>query len=293
MPPAPSYVGRFAPSPSGPLHLGSVVAALASWLDARAHGGRWLVRIEDVDAPRTVPGADHVILGQLAALGLTSDGPVLYQSARHAVYEAALARLTALGLIYPCACTRREIADSAPPHPASGERPYPGTCRAGLPPGRMPRAWRVRMPEGERCFEDRWLGRQCQDVAREVGDIVLRRADGQWAYQLAVVIDDAQQGVTDIVRGADLLSSTARQRALGEMLGLPLPRVMHVPLMVDAQGRKLSKQNGAPAVDTQTPLATLQAAWAALDFPPLPEAATVATFLAQATAAWRTRWVNR
>ncbi|MBU4609090.1 tRNA glutamyl-Q(34) synthetase GluQRS [Achromobacter sp. GG226] len=288
--PASPYVGRFAPSPSGPLHLGSVVAALASWLDARAHGGRWLVRMEDVDGPRTVPGADQVILAQLAALGMTSDDDVIYQSSRHAVYEAALARLTAMGLIYPCGCTRREIADSAPIHAVSGERPYPGTCRTGLQPGRGPRAWRVRMPAGVHCFEDRWLGRQCQDVAREVGDIVLRRADGQWAYQLAVVIDDADQGVTDIVRGADLLSSTARQQVLGQTLGLPLPRVMHVPLIVDTDGRKLSKQNGAPAVDTQAPLVALQAAWTALGFAPLPDASTAAAFLTQATDAWRLRW---
>ncbi len=291
MTPAPrAYVGRFAPSPSGPLHLGSLVAAMASWLDARAHRGTWIVRMEDVDGPRSVPGADAVILAQLAAFGLTSDAPVMYQSQRHAAYQAAFDALAAAGLVYACGCTRREIADSAPVHPDSGERPYPGTCRDGLAPGREPRAWRVRMPPGVRCFEDRWMGRQCQDVAAEVGDIVLRRADGQWAYQLAVVVDDAAQGVTHIVRGADLLSSTARQQALGEALGLPLPSVMHVPLILAPDGRKLSKQNGAPAVDASAPLASLQAAWTALGFAERPSVRDVAGFWSDATDAWARRW---
>ena len=204
------------------------MAALASWLDARASAGRWLLRIEDVDTPRTVPGAAECIMAQLRALGLDWDGEIMWQSRRGDAYQAAFDALAARGLIYGCGCTRREIADSAlrgqTAPGADGERPYPGTCRHGLPPGREARAWRLRMPDGVERFEDRWLGPQEQDVARAVGDIALRRADGLWAYQLAVVVDDAAQGVTDVVRGADLLSSTARQRMLGRLLDLPLPR---------------------------------------------------------------------
>lgn len=289
------YTGRFAPSPSGPLHAGSLAAALASWLDARAHAGRWLVRIEDVDAPRTVAGADEFILNQLRALGLHWDGEVVWQSRRGALYQRAFDDLAARGLVYGCGCTRREIADSqsAQGTPGvDGERPYPGTCRNGLAPGRQARAWRVRLPDdaGIERFDDRWLGPQEQDVARAVGDFVLKRADGLWAYQLAVVVDDAGQGVTDVVRGADLLGSTARQRVLGRLLGLPLPRVMHVPLVVDpATGLKLSKQNHAPAVDSGQPLATLDAAWRSLGFPALSAPDTPA-FLAEATARWARRF---
>jgi len=198
------YTGRFAPSPSGPLHAGSLAAALASYLDARAHGGRWLLRIEDVDTPRVAPGADQIIMQQLQALGMRWDGEVVWQSERDAAYQRAWTRLREQGLLYPCACTRREIADSVLPGAddvgITGERPYPGTCRAGLPPGRAPRAWRVRIPAGVVSFTDRWLGEQTQDVALAVGDMIVRRADGLWAYQLAVVVDDADQGVTDIVR---------------------------------------------------------------------------------------------
>lgn len=289
-----NYVGRFAPSPSGPLHAGSLATALASWLDARAQRGRWLLRIEDVDTPRTVPGAADVIMGQLQALGLVWDGEIVWQSERTDAYQAAFDALAARGLIYGCGCTRREIADSAlrgqTAPGADGERPYPGTCRHGLPAGREARAWRLRVPEGLERFEDRWLGAQEQDVAQAVGDFALRRADGLWAYQLAVVVDDAAQGVTDVVRGADLLSSTARQRVLGRLLGLPPLRYLHVPLILDpASGLKLSKQNGAPAIDTRSPLPALQAAWAALGFTPLP-AADVATFLQDATARWAERF---
>lgn len=289
-----NYVGRFAPSPSGPLHAGSLATALASWLDARAQRGRWLLRIEDVDTPRTVPGAADVIMGQLQALGLVWDGEIVWQSQRNDAYQAAFDALAARGLIYGCGCTRREIADSAlrgqTAPGADGERPYPGTCRHGLPAGREARAWRLRVPEGLERFEDRWLGAQEQDVAQAVGDFALRRADGLWAYQLAVVVDDAAQGVTDVVRGADLLSSTARQRVLGRLLGLPPLRYLHVPLILDpASGLKLSKQNGAPAIDTRSPLPALQAAWAALGFTPLP-AADVASFLHDATARWAERF---
>ncbi len=289
-----NYVGRFAPSPSGPLHAGSLATALASWLDARAHGGRWLLRIEDVDTPRTVPGAAEVIMAQLHALGLDWDGDIMWQSRRGDAYQAAFDALAAQGLIYGCGCTRREIADSAlrgqTAPGADGERPYPGTCRHGLPQGRQARAWRLRVPDGVERFEDRWLGPQEQDVAQAVGDFALRRADGLWAYQLAVVVDDGAQGVTDVVRGADLLSSTARQRVLGRLLGLPALRYLHVPLILDpVSGLKLSKQNGAPAIDVSAPLAALQDAWRALGFAPLP-AAGVAPFLREATARWAARF---
>jgi len=293
---SPAYVGRFAPSPSGPLHGGSLVAALASYLDARAHGGRWLLRIEDVDTQRVAPGADHTIMQQLHALGMGWDGEVVWQSKRSACYRDAWTRLQGQGLLYPCACTRREIADSVLPGASmAGERPYPGTCRAGLPPGRAPRAWRVRMPTGAVTFTDRWLGERSEDVARAVGDMIVRRADGCWAYQLAVVVDDAEQGVTDVVRGADLLASTARQIRLAQCLSVAIPRYlipryMHVPLVIDAAtGAKLSKQNGAPAIDTGKPLATLQAAWQHLGFAPL-AASEVAAFWPQAIAQWARRW---
>lgn len=289
-----TYVGRFAPSPSGPLHAGSLVAALASWLDARAHGGRWLLRMEDVDTPRTVPGAADTIMAQLNALGLHWDGDVMWQSQRNAAYQSAFDALAARGLIYGCGCTRREIADSAlrgqTAPGADGERPYPGTCRHGLPPGRQARAWRLRVPDGIERFEDRWLGPQEQDVATAVGDFALRRADGLWAYQLAVVVDDAEQGVTDVVRGADLLSSTARQRVLGRLLGLPPLRYLHVPLILDTvSGLKLSKQNGAAAIDTGTPMAALADAWRALGFGPI-AAADRDDFLRTATTQWAQRF---
>lgn len=285
------YVGRFAPSPSGPLHAGSLVAALASWLDARAQSGRWLVRIEDVDIPRTVAGADETILAQLRALGLLWDGEIVWQSRRGDLYQQAFNTLAERGLVYGCGCTRREIADSqAGVIGVDGERPYPGTCRNGLAPGRQARAWRVRVPEGIEQFNDRWLGPQTQDVALCVGDFALKRADGLWAYQLAVVVDDAEQGVTDVVRGADLLGSTARQRVLGRLLGLPLPRMMHVPLVVDpATGLKLSKQNHAQAVDTSRPLAALAQAWQSLGFAPL-AVPDVPAFLAEAIARWAVRF---
>jgi glutamyl-Q tRNA(Asp) synthetase len=289
-----NYVGRFAPSPSGPLHAGSLATALASWLDARAHDGSWLLRIEDVDTPRTVPGAAEAIMAQLHALGLAWDGEIIWQSRRGDAYQAAFDTLAARGLIYGCGCTRREIADSAlrgqTMPGADGERPYPGTCRHGLPEGREARAWRLRVPDGLEHFEDRWLGPQEQDVAQAVGDFALRRADGLWAYQLAVVVDDAAQGVTDVVRGADLLSSTARQRVLGRLLDLPPLRYMHVPLILDASsGLKLSKQNGAPPIDTNAPLKALEAAWQALGFAPF-AAAGVAPFLREATARWAARF---
>jgi len=238
-----AYVGRFAPSPTGALHFGSLVAALASWLDARAAGGRWQLRMEDLDRLRERPGATATILRQLEAAGLEWDGPVSYQSTRAACYERALEQLRSAGLTYPCGCTRREIADSA--LAIDGARIYPGTCRSGLAPGRRARALRLRAPEATVRFDDRLQGEIAQSVALEVGDFILRRADGAYAYQLAVVVDDAEQGVTDVVRGADLLDSTPRQIVLQRLLGLPTPRYLHVPVAVNAAGEKLAKQDGA------------------------------------------------
>ncbi len=282
------YVGRFAPSPSGPLHAGSVVAALASYLDARTHGGSWLVRMEDLDAPRNVHGADQVILQQLQTLGMQWDGEVLYQSRRLSAYQQSYDALLSLNLTYPCGCTRREIADSVlrmQGHFPEGERPYPGTCRSGQPEGRQALSWRLRVPEGRTSFEDRWVGAMEQEVSQVVGDFVLRRADGIWAYQLAVVVDDAHQGVTHVVRGEDLLSSTARQLVLFNLLGLSPPTYLHVPVVTDEAGQKLSKQNGAAAIDLSDPLGVLQRAWLALGFDPLP-VAQVSQFWAAAIPVW-------
>lgn len=282
------YVGRFAPSPSGPLHAGSVVAALASYLDARAHGGSWLVRMEDLDAPRNVHGADQVILQQLQTLGMRWDGEVLYQSRRLDAYQQSYNALLSLNLTYPCGCTRREIADSVlrmQGHFPEGERPYPGTCRSGQPEGRQALSWRLRVPEGRTSFKDRWVGAMAQEVGQVVGDFVLRRADGIWAYQLAVVVDDAHQGVTHVVRGEDLLSSTARQLVLFNLLGLSPPTYLHVPVVTDEAGQKLSKQNGAAAIDLSDPLGVLQRAWLALGFDSLP-VKEVSQFWAAAIPVW-------
>ena len=237
--------GRFAPSPTGPLHFGSLVAALASWLDARAAGGRWLIRIEDLDPPREQPGAADDILRTLERLGLYWDGEVIFQRSRTALYQISLENLREF--TYWCGCTRREVADSSLGLAADGAQIYPGTCRGGLPPGRPPRAVRLKV-SGSIDFIDRVQGPQRQNLENDVGDFVLLRADGQFAYQLAVVVDDAEQGVTDVVRGADLLGSTARQIFLQRRLGLATPRYLHVPAALDAAGEKLSKQTGAGPV---------------------------------------------
>ena len=240
------YVGRFAPSPSGALHFGSLVAALASWLDARLAGGRWLVRIEDLDTPRAQPGAAQHILHTLGELGLAWDGAIEYQSRRLALYRAALANLE--NSTYWCGCTRREIADSSLGLAADGAQIYPGTCRDGIATDKTRRALRLRVRSETVRFSDRAQGEQRQNLEREVGDFVLYRADGLFAYQLAVVVDDAEQGVTDVVRGADLLDSTARQIHLQRLLGYATPRYLHIPAAVNRAGEKLSKQTGAGAV---------------------------------------------
>jgi len=262
----PTYRGRFAPSPTGPLHFGSLVAAVASYLDAKSRGGEWLVRIEDLDPPRVVAGAIDDILRALEACGMQWDGALVYQSTRFDAYHAALHRLRALGLAYPCACSRREIADSA----VGGiEGPvYPGTCRNGLAPGKLARAWRINTRGATIDFDDAIQGRVRQNLETEIGDFVLYRADGVFAYQLAVVIDDTEQGITDVVRGADLLGSTPRQIYLQRLLDLPTPRYCHVPVAVNAAGEKLSKQTLAAPIDAVQPQPALTAALRFLGQPP-------------------------
>ncbi len=255
-----SYRGRFAPSPTGPLHFGSLVAAVGSYLDARTQGGEWLVRMEDVDTPRNQPGAADDILRTLEAFGFAWDGPVLWQSTRGAAYGEALEALKRDGQVYGCACSRKEIADSATHAAIDGGLAYPGLCRAGLPAGREARAWRLRVDDREIAFDDRLQGRVAQHLAHDVGDFVLRRADGLFAYQLAVVVDDAWQGITDVVRGADLLASTPRQIALQRSLGYPEPVYAHLPVAANPAGEKLSKQTLAQALRVDQASAELVAA---------------------------------
>lgn len=245
-----SYRGRFAPSPTGPLHIGSLLAAAGSFLDARFHGGRWLVRIEDIDPPREVPGAADEILRALEAFDLAWDEEVVFQSRRRDAYDAALDALARQGRVFRCVCSRTDIAETNAARGQAGSRIYPGTCRAGTPPGRRSRMLRVRTGPDPVGLEDRLQGRFVQVLEEAVGDFVLRRRDGLIAYQLAVVVDDAWQGVTDVVRGIDLLDSTPRQLWVQQCLGLPAPRYMHLPVIVTPEGEKLSKQTGAPAVDT-------------------------------------------
>lgn len=280
------YIGRFAPSPTGALHAGSLVAALASWLDAKAHGGQWLVRIEDVDTPRCIPGMDQTILQQLAACGLHPDETPVWQSQRTPLYQQALDQLIDSGQAYPCGCSRKDIEAAlelaGTPKPRNGELVYPGTCRYGLR-GKAARTWRlstdnsktndavatveyaraatetIALADADVNWTDRRLGPQTQHVASEVGDFVLTRADGLFAYQLAVVVDDAAQGITHVVRGEDLADNTARQILLQRALGLPTPQYLHTPLVLGTNGEKLSKQNDAAALDTATPAACMQA----------------------------------
>ena len=338
------YRGRFAPSPTGPLHAGSLVAALASWLDARAHGGQWLVRIEDVDTPRCVPGMGEFILGQLAAVGLMPDEPMRVQSQRSHLYQQALDALVARGLAYPCQCSRKDVKAAlsmlGSTRQRRGELVYPGTCRNGAialradnnqgvrgtqtsPHGSQQPAWRLRTdisPSNRPLapvqhvstaiysianefsqWHDLRLGPQQQDVEKSVGDFPLKRADGCFTYQLAVVVDDAAQGITHVVRGEDLVDNTARQILLQRALGLPTPIYLHTPLVMGADGEKLSKQNGAQALDTSRPLGALNTAAQTLGLAPLPatnlhqDPATGGTTLAtmpitNALNAWAIQW---
>ena len=255
---SPLYRGRFAPSPTGPLHFGSLVAAVGSYLDAKHHGGEWLVRIEDIDTPRTVPGAADAILHTLEALGMEWQGSIIYQSQRTAIYQDALHRLQQLGFVYPCTCTRKEIADSSI---AGINGPiYPGTCRHKSTAKGKTHALRIETNEMLIQFQDRIMGSYQQQLARDIGDFVIRRADGIYAYQLAVVVDDAVQGITHIVRGADLLDSTPRQIFLQRLLGYPSPCYLHLPVVTNATGEKLSKQTNAAAIDLNNALPQLVAA---------------------------------
>ena len=291
------YVGRFAPSPTGSLHAGSLVAALASWLDARAHLGQWLLRIEDIDAPRCVAGADQQILKQLAACGLVTESEPTWQSRRTHLYEDALAKLIDKGWAYPCGCSRKEIEDV---YVSQGQQlarhsatVYPGTCRDGLH-GKSARAWRLNTQAVIEALQlpptlqwhDRRKGLHQQDVATEVGDFVLKRADGLWAYQLAVVVDDAYQGVTHIVRGEDLLDNTARQILLQKALDFPTPTYMHTLLVLGENGEKLSKQNGAQALDLGDPLAALNRVAEVLELKPCE------TSLSNALNQWAQAWLS-
>jgi glutamyl-Q tRNA(Asp) synthetase len=285
--------GRFAPSPTGPLHFGSLVAAVGSYLSARAQGGEWLVRMEDLDPPREVKGAADDILRTLEAYGFEWSGTVMYQSRRRDAYEAALAALRRRGALYPCGCTRKEIADSS----IAGVEGlvYPGTCRGGLAAGRSARALRVRTENAVIDFEDRVQGRQHSLLEREAGDFVARRADGFYAYQLAVVVDDAEQGITEVVRGADLLASTARQIYLQQLLGLPTPGYLHLPAVVNAQGEKLSKQTFAQPLPHTKPAVQLHQVLDFLGQGPLPETgeSSPASFWAAAMAAWDEKRIPR
>ncbi|CAG4884552.1 Glutamyl-Q tRNA(Asp) synthetase [Georgfuchsia toluolica] len=286
MTPTLSYRGRFAPSPTGPLHFGSLVAALGSCLDARANRGEWLVRMEDVDSPRCVAGADRQILKTLEASGFEWDGEVVYQSRRSDLYRAAFDRLNSSGCLFPCACTRKQLAGGAPA--IDGGQLYDGRCRNGLPPGARPRAWRLRVPDaGETSFDDAIQGRMSQQLRRDVGDFVVLRADGLFAYQLAVIADDDEQGITHVVRGADLLDSTPRQIFLQQLLGYPQPVYAHLPVAVDANGEKLSKQTLAAPVDVAQPLPALLAAWRFLGQMPEAPPARVNEFWEYAITHWR------
>lgn len=272
-----AYRGRFAPSPTGPLHLGSLVAALGSWLMARRAGGQWLVRVEDLDPPREVAGAADAQLRTLAGFGLRSDGAVVRQRDREPAYRAALDRLLASGDAFACHCSRAALAGSGGIHHAcvpGARRDHPA-IRLGVPTGTVIG------------FHDAVHGRIEQDLAASVGDVVLRRADGLWAYQLAVVVDDADQGITEVVRGADLLDSTPRQILLQQRLGLPTPRYLHLPLVLDDSGQKLSKSLAALAIDATAPMEPLHVAWRILGQAPLAaDAATPGEFLALAAAAF-------
>jgi len=301
--PAGGYRGRFAPSPTGPLHAGSLVAALGSWLDARKNGGKWLLRIEDLDTPRCIPEASQQIQSQLLACGLSWDGEIIYQSKRQEAYQRALERLNELKCLYSCSCSRQTIANTLAQlgiqTPRNQEMVYPGTCR----PSSLDRnsadamgsekAWRIALPPNCHIeFEDLALGLQSQNLNTEVGDFVLLRSDGLFTYQLAVVVDDAEHGITHIVRGQDLLSNTARQIYLQEALGYQRPKYLHLPLVLDEHGEKLSKQTLATQINTQDEkhsLIELRKAAIHLGLQNLPdgEKVTIAEWLLAATHAWK------
>ena len=264
------YRGRFAPSPTGDLHFGSLVAALASWLRARNRGGHWLLRVDDIDPPREVAGSTQAILAALAQLGLIADAPTLLQSQRSEAYAQALQQLQRDGHAFPCWCSRSDLE-------AAGATHRDGRCISALHDVREP-AWRLRVPDTDITFEDGLQGTQRQNVRDAVGDFVLRRADGLWGYQLACVVDDAFQGITEVLRGCDLLDSTPRQILLQRLLRMATPAYLHLPLALDAQGRKLSKSNDAPAIDQSNPRAVLASALRFLG-QPVPGASDVATML--------------
>lgn len=283
----PPYTGRFAPSPTGLLHIGSLLTALASYADARAHGGRWLVRMEDLDPPREMPGAAAHILHTLEAFGFEWDGGVMYQSRRHEAYREALGRLQQAGRVYPCYCSRKDWQAAA--RTGADGFVYNGLCRHradGSPAGGKMPAWRVVVPEGEVAFEDRIVGSYAQNLAQDIGDFVLLRADGFWAYQLAVVADDAEQGITHIVRGQDLLVSTPRQIFLQRCLGLAEPVYAHLPLLLNKQGQKWSKQTLAPALDEMQKERHLRQVMAYLNVPPAPKDLNARELLAWTAAHW-------
>lgn len=273
-----SYIGRFAPSPTGPLHAGSLVAALASYLDARAHAGQWLLRIEDIDPPREQPGASQRIINSLQRFGFSWDGAIEFQSRRTALYQQAFEHLRAAGHLFACGCSRKDLGDGV----------YKGTCRNGMPAGRSARAWRVRTQGHAVHWSDRWLGDFDENLEQYPGDFVVYRADGLWAYQLAVVVDDAQQGVTHVVRGDDLLDSTARQIHLQQLLGYRRPEYLHFPVVKAGDGQKLSKQTGADAIDEAPVLASLLDAATHLGLD-MTGATDLASFWSRAVDAWRLR----
>lgn len=282
------YRGRFAPSPTGALHFGSLIAALASYCDARAAGGQWLLRIEDVDLPRSRRGAEAQILATLERYGFEWDEAITRQSQRTRHYDDALALLQSAEAVYECACTRREL--EAAPIGAGGERIYPGHCRNGIPAAHMvrrQRSWRLRVGDAVVECHDRRQPTQRQAMEADAGDFVLKRSDGLFAYQLAVVVDDGEQGITDVVRGADLLASTPRQVLLQQLLGLPTPSYLHVPVAINAAGEKLSKQTRAAPLP-ETPMPALLAAWNFLDQPPFPgQSGSVREFWEWARTSWR------
>lgn len=289
-----SYIGRFAPSPTGPLHFGSLIAAVGSYLQARHQGGQWLVRIEDLDPPREVAGASDLILTTLERYGFEWEGEVWYQSQRHAIYLEVLDELARLGLSYRCGCSRKQVSEQQ----QRLQLPvgvYPGTCRTNPAPRHSRHALRVNTEGQKVAFLDGIQGTITEDVEHEVGDFVLRRADGFFAYQLAVVVDDAAQGITDIVRGSDLLDSTARQIVLQRLLGYPTPGYHHLPVAVNNEGQKLSKQTFAPALTMDNPLPVL---WQALHFlgqEPLPELldGELNSFWQWAVGHWRANAIPR